>query len=452
MSSLASAPPPLHIIRSHNSPISALFVSGDNERIYSGDISGLVVITSTRTLRPLASWKAHKDGLLGVEEWGKHVITHGRDNKLHVWNRPSQPSTVMGGSASAPGTPELELGYSLDVNALNFCRFSLLPLADATRPSVGSEPRRMALIAVPNLVESSLADIWTLPSMERIHAAIGKGIIMSLHLLPARPGSANRVANRALSLIASYENGSVKLWRYRDVEKERSIEGVGWECVWSLKLHVESVMATAVSSDRSIAISVSADHLVGRYDLGADPDSNLESVGTVHRTKHPGNGAVAFHDGGRVCAVGGWDGRVRLFSTKSFKSLGTLICHKAAVQALAFASACPVSARRRCYRVPVGSGGGGGSDGGEGRRVIPDTRTTAGTSDVDASGSSAGQDGDGDSEDDDDDDDEMTSEEKARRSRWLVSGGKDGRVAVWGLMDFNARSVGGGGGGDMMDD
>jgi hypothetical protein len=28
-----------------------------------------------------------------------------------------------------------------------------------------------------------------------------------------------------------------------------------------------TVMATAVSPDRSIALSVSADHLVGRYDL-----------------------------------------------------------------------------------------------------------------------------------------------------------------------------------------
>ena len=76
-SSLApTAPPPQHTIRSHNAAINALFVSDDNERIYSGDISGLVVITSTRSIRPLASWKAHTDGILGVEEWGgQHVIT-----------------------------------------------------------------------------------------------------------------------------------------------------------------------------------------------------------------------------------------------------------------------------------------------------------------------------------------------------------------------------------------
>ena len=95
-----------------------------------------------------------------------------------------------------------------------------------------------------------------------------------------------------------------------------------------------AVMATAVSLDRSIALSVSADHLVGRYDLNvcvllpptyrrlgksgtkltharlqAESVPNFESAGMVYRTKHPGNGAVAFHDDGRVCAVGGWDGR-----------------------------------------------------------------------------------------------------------------------------------------------
>jgi hypothetical protein len=80
--SSVSAPPPLHIIRSHSSAISALFISGDNERIYSGDVSGLAVITSARSFRPLASWKAHTDGLLGVEEWGKQVITSVCDSPL----------------------------------------------------------------------------------------------------------------------------------------------------------------------------------------------------------------------------------------------------------------------------------------------------------------------------------------------------------------------------------
>lgn len=62
-------PSPAHILRSHTQSVSVLAFSDDNERLYSGDASGTVVITSTRTLRSLVSWKAHTDSLLGVQEY-----------------------------------------------------------------------------------------------------------------------------------------------------------------------------------------------------------------------------------------------------------------------------------------------------------------------------------------------------------------------------------------------
>ena len=61
------------------------------------------------------------------------------------------------------------------------------------------------------------------------------------------------------------------------------------------------------------------------------------TVSTTHRTKHPGNACIAIRDDGRVCAVGGWDGGIRLYSTKNLKPLGTLRYHKTSVQALVFA-------------------------------------------------------------------------------------------------------------------
>lgn len=36
---------------------------------------------------------------------------------------------------------------------------------------------------------------------------------------------------------------------------------------------------------------------------------SIETSCTVHRTKHPGNASIALRDDGRVCAVGGWDGK-----------------------------------------------------------------------------------------------------------------------------------------------
>ena len=71
------APSPLHVLRTHTDPVTTLFCSTDNERIYSGDVKGRVVLTSSRSLRPIASWFAHSDALLGIEEVieKKQVVT-----------------------------------------------------------------------------------------------------------------------------------------------------------------------------------------------------------------------------------------------------------------------------------------------------------------------------------------------------------------------------------------
>ncbi|KAI0710149.1 WD-40 repeat-containing protein [Earliella scabrosa] len=394
-----SAPPPptpKHLIRSHRAQVNVVHVSEDNERIYSGDAEGTVVITSTRSLRAIAHWKAHTDGLLGVQEWEGSIITHGRDNKLHVWTAVYEPSRSLGGSAALPGLQTPTLSYSLDVNALNYCRFSLLPLPEDARTE-----DRHALVAVPNLVESAYADVWTLPGKQRLHAAIGKdgqtatasdgrdvrnpiGIIMSLHLSTVpHPHAAGRTRPR---LLCAYENGSVTMREYTREEKEASVEGIGWDVLWTVRLHVESVMAMAMSRDGSFALTVSADHLIGRYNLSeAERPESLSTACTVHRTKHPGNASVAIRDDGRVCAIGGWDGRIRLFSTKSFKPLGTLSYHKKNCQSVAFAR-------------------------------------------YDTQGGSCAHAAD--------DDDDMTEAEKVERTRWLVSGGQDGRVGIWSLMEF----------------
>src|SRR5882762_5713621 len=71
------------------------------------------------------------------------MFRHGRDNKLHVWTRVQGPvasaSIRVGGSAALPGLQTPELCYSLDVNALNYCRFSLLQQDTSAHSSDPSE-------------------------------------------------------------------------------------------------------------------------------------------------------------------------------------------------------------------------------------------------------------------------------------------------------------------------
>ncbi|KIY49209.1 WD-40 repeat-containing protein [Fistulina hepatica ATCC 64428] len=396
---------PRHLLRSHLHPITALFISADNERIYSADASGLALVTSTRSLRPLAKWAAHTDSILGVEEWEHSIITHGRDNKLHVWTGVEDTSSEVrvGGSAATPGMATPTLRYSLDVNALNYCRFSLLVPAsslyanDEVQKST-STPAGKALIAVTNLVDSSCADVWSLPDKERMHAAIGRdpasdpipldgrgnsktGIIMSLHLFYA--DRSHQVASiPELRLLVGYEHGGVTLRRYATPEKARSVEGKGWETLWHVNLHAESVMAMRVSKDNRLALTVSADNIVGRYDLLAD-----STPGTAMRTKHPGSNCVAIRDDGRVCAIGNWDGRLRLYSTKTMRSLGTLKYHQMSCSCLEFAH----------------------------QPVLVDH----------------------DREDSDSEDDDLPDSERKDRDRWLVAGSKDNRISIWSLVSFN---------------
>lgn len=76
MSGIPPPPAPTHLLRAHLAPVNALWFSEDNERLYSGDSKGHVVVTSTRSLRPLAQWRAHNDGILGIEEWNGQIITY----------------------------------------------------------------------------------------------------------------------------------------------------------------------------------------------------------------------------------------------------------------------------------------------------------------------------------------------------------------------------------------
>ncbi|PPQ95710.1 hypothetical protein CVT26_008353 [Gymnopilus dilepis] len=423
-------PTPRHLLRSHSSPIFALCISDDNERVYSADASGKVVVTSTRSLRAIASWVAHTDSILGVEEWDNFIVTHGRDNKLHVWQRIEEVpfSARIGGSAGLPDLPTPVLCYSMDVNSLNFCRFSLLQSPNTSASEGIRKPK--ALVALPNLIDSSTADVWSLPSQDRVHAAIGQetnkpvsvphetgrntsglfsvfplqfnfildlGIIMSMHLyyyIHNGPSSSSSDHYKNLRLLTAYENGSVVLREYTRTEKEASIEGQGWEILWKSKLHVESIMAMRVSRANDFAVTVSADHIIGRYDLTTDQPPP-EEHGVAFRTKHPGNGSIAIRDDGKVCAVGGWDGKIRLYSTKSFKPLGTLKYHKLACQCIEFARAW--------------TGEGGNKDG----RAVP--------------------------EEEESDDDDLTVEEKIKRARWLIAGSKDNRVSIWSLMSFEKQ-------------
>lgn len=69
------------------------------------------------------------------------------------------------------------------------------------------------------------------------------GLIMSMHLfvdspIEPQPSASNSLTK--LKLLCAYESGTVTQWRFSSSTKVTSVEGIGWEATWTVKLHVET--------------------------------------------------------------------------------------------------------------------------------------------------------------------------------------------------------------------
>lgn len=132
-----------------------------------------------------------------------------------------------------------------------------------------------------NWEEQFRYSIYSILVDPKSYIAFAVGIIMSMHLYHQLTTS----GFKSLRILLAYEDGSVVLREYTRTSKEASVEGQGWDVLWKSKLHAETsaqfrylsflsyrlkhitVMAMSVSRANDFAITVSADHIIGRYDL-----------------------------------------------------------------------------------------------------------------------------------------------------------------------------------------
>jgi hypothetical protein len=83
------------------------------------------------------------------------------------------------------------------------------------------------------------------------------------------------------------------------------------------------VMAMAVNPQLTRAFTVSADHLIVRYDLSSIASTHGMAVATPGHHEHStksfstgqiGNASLAVSHDGKLVAVGGWDGKYVLLA------------------------------------------------------------------------------------------------------------------------------------------
>ncbi|GAA5985103.1 hypothetical protein JCM10908_002524 [Rhodotorula pacifica] len=273
-SSPAAPLAPAYILRAHAAPVSCLTFSQCGRFLYSGDTDGYVAVWHLRSFRPRYMWKAHEGGVLGLAELEGGLLSQGRDNLIHLYRFPSSEhatttAAVPAAATSVPSpsrpSPEFENGpaWSLDTNAMNFCRMSVLPLlkreqqegkgkgrADPNEEEEDLPEQGGALIAVPSLTKDEFVDIFHYPTRARLHRSIGKdafighktGSVMAVqlwHLPSSEPASsrsdltsaptttlhddnplasssleAEAKARADLHLLIGYESGHLALFRF----------------------------------------------------------------------------------------------------------------------------------------------------------------------------------------------------------------------------------------------
>lgn len=338
----SSAPRPFFVLRGHSSEIQCLHFSSssicasdvlpDQDTIISGDAQGYVIVWSLVTFRPLAVWKAHEKAILSVSTWNNKILTHGRDNKLFMWEILSIKDMATnlplpsGSHVIEPRqtSPKPFMLCALDVNSINFCQAAFCRNIH--------EGQEELLVAVPGLIGSEYIDIYTLPSALRLATRI-----ITEAPTTGKLGNVMAIDFHYPLLAVGYENGGTALYRLAldHVERDSQKQNGEWSCLRKWTAHREAVLSVKLNLTRHELHTCGIDSRVISYNIERLEESAMTDVHT-RDTKHAGQQSMRIRSDDKLIATAGWDSFARIYTTKKLKEVAVLGYHKSAVNSLAF--------------------------------------------------------------------------------------------------------------------
>ena len=399
---------PTYVLRGHAAHVHALHFMRGNSRLMTGDASGWAVYWDVTYKRAVAVWQAHQNAILGFGDWEERqaVITHGRDNRLIVWQLghadEKNMSTTLPVEDSAGARAQPWILHILTVNSLNFCAFAMCHEVLTT----GKGQSQAILLAVPDTSDSEGIDVFHLPTERRtgtIEAQrnVKTGMVMALAICETPV---------AVVIAAGYESGHTMLY-------SRVSTSDAWNTLYSCRPHTQPVLS--LGSYGAYFITSSADAMIAKHPFLEASSSPMEAlpsspVKTV-KTKHSGQQGLAIRSDNMIFATAGWDSRVRVYSCKTLKELAVLKWHREGCMTVAFAQVL----------------GAAGSH--DDQTSFSDTLNDPVEKTEDVAGlqiSSGRENG------------RMAQEqalgiahevrqEKALRTHWIAAGSKDGKVSLW---------------------
>ena len=318
---------------------------------------------------------------------------HGRDNRIRIWRLESDDeagklSSTLPEDGNRQVTPKPWLLHSLPVNTLNFCSFSMCyqyPTSIAEDDSI--------LVALPS-TDDKVIDVYSFPGellkvrVPRIQT-VETGMVMAVKLVRSQ-------ATQRILLLAGYEGGVTAAFMLAEEHSNTGIETA--QLVYLSQPHSQPILSLDASPDGDLYYTSSADAVIAKHRIpelphnpaGVDNSSdvstskstpslfakknmNQDKPGTsapsglssllassaplpkfrpappvqplvtpqppcrTVDTKHAGQQSLRIRSDGRLFVTGGWDSRIRIYSTKTLKEVAVLKWHKEGVYSTAFA-------------------------------------------------------------------------------------------------------------------
>ncbi|KAG4304034.1 hypothetical protein PORY_002557 [Pneumocystis oryctolagi] len=319
-------PQPVYVFRGHEAQISYVYFFKKNENLATCDANGWIIIWDTFTRRPIIVWKAHLESILTCYYWSNsYFITHGRDNKIYVWQlkfKDKEDSKIY-----LPIDQKKEwqikpwLVYSLNIDSLNYCSFAVCDKEVQVKDDI--------FLAVSNSNKNQLIDIYDLPNCQIVYSGIGStkeatGIVMSLCIYYRQ-----ELSHKTLEVSAGFESGHVGVFTFSQSLKL-------WETRHLFKIHTGPVISIHCDPLYSFLISSGADSFVVKYFLTSNQNNVLK-----FRTRHIGQQSLRIRSDAKIFATAGWDGKVRVYSCKTLSQLAVCKWHETGCHAIAFSEIIP---------------------------------------------------------------------------------------------------------------
>jgi ASTRA-associated protein 1 len=255
--------------------------------------------------------------------------------------------------------------HSLTINTSNFCCFASIELA-----TTGDGDS--IVVATPG-VQDGYINVVSLPNENRIATIptpkdVNTGMIMAIGL---------HYQQSTLTVFAGYESGHAAIWQQDQQTKY-------WRTTYVDKSHTQSVLSLGVCAGQNSFFTSSADAIIAQHPF---PGSERQTKHT--QTKHAGQQSLTVRSDQKILATAGWDGRARVYSTKTLKELAVLKWHKEGCYSLAFAKVYNVLTQR--------------STGTESSQDVVERKLTV----------------------------SQQRTEKTKTTHWIAAGSKDGKVSLW---------------------